>query len=155
MHTIQQMHAPHTCTHKDTCTTHVHTKAQHHTHTCSHRHTWHTHVCTHMHTYIKQYIHTHKITHIAHTCTHTYGHKPALFLILSVSLKHCHLFLLCCWKMFIMISSVPPPPQAGCRAFWALWIVVWCLMAREAPGDATSKTKRFASTVGIGRRGQP
>lgn len=161
-----QRHAHvHRCTQYNTCMHHTHAHIRTHmNHTCAHKGINHTHTCTvigthdtHMcvHTCTKQYTHTHKITHIAYTCTHTYGHKPALFLILSVSVQHCHLFSLCCWKMFAMISSVPPPLQAGWRAFWALSIVVWCLMAREAPGDATSKTKMFASTVGIGRRTQP
>lgn len=94
----------HRCTQYNRCMhhTHAHTKTHlchtcaqkctNQTHTCSHGYTWHTCVHTCILTYTKQYTHTHKIMHIAHTCTHRYGHKYALFLILSVSLKHCHLF---------------------------------------------------------------
>lgn len=105
------------------CTTHAPHKDTNEPHMCTQRHktpytckvigTHDTHTCIYTHAYTKQYTHTHKIAHIAHTCTHTYGNKPVLFLILSVSLQHCHLFSLRCWKMFTMISSVSAPPQAG------------------------------------------
>ena len=71
----------HTCTHRQTHTTHTphrHTRTQKHTHTHTHTHT---HINTHTHTNTHKHTHTHTNTNTrtrtrthTHTHTHTYTH---------------------------------------------------------------------------------